>query len=65
MAADTPTGGPTEKEIVDTWIEERFTSLGFTALQATLLRIAGADWHLAEKYLDQGCSHEHAVTILT
>lgn len=56
---------PSEKEMTDTWVEERFRSLGFDALQATTLRLARADWHEARRMLKQGCSHEHALSILT
>lgn len=56
---------PSEKEMTDTWVEERFRSLGFDALQATTLRLARADWHEARRLLDQGCSLEHAFTLLT
>lgn len=49
----------------DIWIEERFLELGFNHLQAEALREARADWHQAERMLDQGCSHEHATLILT
>ena len=46
------------------YLHERFTALGFDALQATTLAVMGADWQKARAYINAGCSHELAVRIL-
>ena len=55
----------TSRDTDDAWVERRFLALGFSPDQARDLRHAGADWHQAQRLLDQGCSLEHATQILT
>ena len=62
---DAPARPPTEKEMVDTWVEERLRALGFDEVQSVTLRIARADWHQAARMLDMGCEHDLVVRVLT
>ena len=54
-----------EIESVHTWVEFQLLDRGFSMGQAAALVLAGADWHQATKLLDQDCSHERVVEILT
>lgn len=54
-----------EEKDLHYWQIERFQELGFERHQAEILELARADWHEAEALLRQGCSHEHAIELLT
>ena len=65
--------GPSDTQVtadeavaVRCWVLDRLREEGrFTDVQATLLVVAGADYHKALEMLDAGCSAELAVAILT
>ena len=56
---------PTERERVETFVQERFRELGFNEHQAVALADNGVDWHQARTLIESGCSIEHAILILT
>lgn len=53
-----------EDQRVVNWRIEQFLRVGFSSWQATHLAVVGADWHLAEKIIADGCKLEHALVIL-
>ena len=56
---------PSEHEKVLSNVESHFRRIGFNEWQAAELADLGIDWHDAERLLKRGCSHEHAIDILT
>jgi hypothetical protein len=46
------------------WAAERFEELGFQREIARHLAAHNADWHKAEKYIEQGCSLAQVLRIL-
>lgn len=55
---------PTEDRIRAAWNRERFEDLGFQKEIAELLAEERVDWHLAARYIEQGCSLGQVLRIL-
>lgn len=59
-----PSRPPTPEEIALSYVEQRLYALGFTVEQCAALAESHADWHEAERMLDNGAPHHLVVQIL-
>ena len=56
---------PNDDERTLSWVEERFSELGFNDMQSVALAEAGADWHEAQRLIRGGCPVLTVVDLLT
>lgn len=54
-----------EVEKVRSHLLDRYMAMGFEVHEAECLVFAKADWHMVERMILNGCTHELAVAILT
>ena len=55
---------PSETEKVVSYLEQRFFELGFNVRQSAELAEVNADWHEADRLLQDGCPLETCLDIL-
>jgi hypothetical protein len=55
----------TDDSKTKSWVLEQFLALNFTAEQAELMVERQIDHHTAKRFLDNGCTHELVVRILS